>query len=317
MRIDCHAHYFPGPYLDLIEAVGHGEVETAMGRRGASYTHAEDAGPRIEAMDKAGVEMQILSIATAGPYVRSERAATDAARFVNDSYAEMVRLNPSRFRAFAALPLPHVDASMKELARAMDELRFAGVGVATKMGGVSLADPSFDPVYAELNRRNGILVVHPIGHSCDSSLLETTQLTWPLGAPFEDTAAALQLIQTGFLTKFPHVRVIMPHLGGTLPFLVNRLDHQRDRFMHGADGVPSQLVKSFWYDSVNGHAAALRCAIDTFGIDKIVFGTDYPFWNGPAHQHASEYIEHAGLTDADVAAISDGNARDLFGHLLL
>ena len=317
MRIDCHAHYFPGPYLDLIEAIGHGEVETAMGRRGAFRTHAEDAAPRIEAMDKAGVEMQILSIATAGPYVQSEIGATIGARVANDNYAEMVRLNPARFRAFATLPMPHVDASIKELHRAFDELSFAGVGVATKMGGQSLADPSFDPVYAELDRRNGILFVHPIGHSCDSSLLETTQLTWPLGAPFEDTAAALQLIQTGFLTKFPNIRVIMPHLGGTLPFLVQRLDHQRDRFMNGHDAVPSELVKSFWYDSVNGHAAALRCAIDTFGIDKIVFGTDYPFWNGPAHQHASEYIEHAGLTDGQVAAISEANARDLFGDLIL
>ena len=108
----------------------------------------------------------------------------------------------------------------------------------------------------------------------------------------------------------------MPHLGGTLPFLVHRLDHQRDRFMHD-DGLPSELVKRFWYDSVNGHAAALRCAIDTFGIGQIVFGTDYPFWNGPAHQHASEYLDHAGLTAAQVDAISEANARDLFGDLLL
>jgi aminocarboxymuconate-semialdehyde decarboxylase len=269
-------------------------------------------------MDRAGVEMQILSIATSGPYLQNEAEATLCARFVNDSYAEMVDDHRDRFRAFAALPLPHVDASIKELNRAFDQLGFAGVGVATKMGGKSLADPSFDPVYAELDRRNGILFVHPIGHSCDSPLLETTKLTWPLGAPFEDTAAALQLIQTGFLQKFPKIRVIMPHLGGTLPFLVHRLDHQRDRFMQSDIAqMPSELVKQFWYDSVNSHAPSLRCAIDTFGIDKIVFGTDYPFWNGEAHQHASEYLDHSGLTDSQVDAISEANARDLFGDLLL
>jgi predicted TIM-barrel fold metal-dependent hydrolase len=316
MRIDCHAHYFPGPYLDLIEAVGSGEVETKMGRRGAFRTHAEDASPRLEAMDEGGVEMQILSIATGGPYVRSEIGATICARVANDNYAEMVRLHPARFRAFACLPFPHVRAALAELERAFDQLGFVGVGVATKMGGKSLADPAFDPVYEELDRRNGVLFVHPIGHSCDSALLEATNLTWPLGAPFEDTAAALQLLQSGFTQKFPKIKVIMPHLGGTLPFLVHRLDHQRDRFMNGIDGLPSELVKTFWYDSVNSHPAALRCAVDTFGFDKIVFGTDYPFWNGAAHRNACAYIEHAGLPADAVAAIADGNARTLFGDLL-
>jgi aminocarboxymuconate-semialdehyde decarboxylase len=316
MRVDCHAHYFPAPYLDLIDALSHGEVETKMGRRGAFDTPAQDAQPRIEAMDKAGVELQILSIGTAGPYVSSEIGAIIGARTANDAYAEMVRLNPARFKAFAALPLPHVEASLRELERAFDQLGMIGAGIATMMGGKTLADPSFDPVYEELNRRAGVLFVHPIGHSCESTLLEDTQLTWPLGAPFEDTAAALQLLQTGFVQKFPNIRVIMPHLGGTLPFLVHRLDHQQDRFMHG-HGLPSELVKHFWYDSVNGHPAALRCSIDTFGIERIVFGTDYPFWSGAAHQHASEYLDHSGLSAAQVAAIADGNARDLFGDLLL
>jgi aminocarboxymuconate-semialdehyde decarboxylase len=227
----------------------------------------------------------------------------------------MVRLNPARFKAFACLPLPHVEPSLRELARAFDELGMIGVGVATMMGGKTLSDPSFDPVYEELNRRGGVLFVHPIGHSCESTLLEETQLTWPLGAPFEDTAAALQLLQTGFVQKFPQISVIMPHLGGTLPFLVHRLDYQQDRFMNDR-GLPSELVRRFWYDSVNGHPAALRCSIDTFGIEKIVFGTDYPFWSGAAHQHASEYIDRSGLSGAEAAAISEGNARALFGELL-
>jgi 6-methylsalicylate decarboxylase len=315
MRIDVHAHYFPGPYLDLIDSLNSGEVETAMGRRGAQATHAADAAPRLEAMDRAGVGMQILSIATAGPYIANEGAAVRCARAANDAYAEMVGLYPQRFKAFAALPLPHVDAALAEMARAFDELGMVGIGLATKMGGKSLADPAFDPVYEELNRRGGVMFVHPIGHSCDSTLLESTKLTWPLGAPFEDTVAALELVQNGFTTRFPKIRAIMPHLGGTLPFLTQRLDQQVHHFMPGP-GTPSELVKKFWYDSVNGNAAALRCACDTFGVDRIVFGTDYPFWNGPAHQHASEYIERAGLSEAGVLAISEGNARALFGPAL-
>jgi predicted TIM-barrel fold metal-dependent hydrolase len=315
MRIDVHAHYFPAPYLDLIDALGRGEVETSMGRRGAKRTHAEDAALRLDAMDRAGVGMQILSIATGGPYIANEIGAIIGARAANDAYAEMVQLYPQRFKAFACLPLPHVDAALAELARAFDELAMIGVGVATMMGGKTLADPAFDPVYEELNRRSGVLFVHPIGHACESTLLQETNLTWPLGAPFEDTAAALQLLQTGFVGRFPKIKVILPHLGGTLPFLVHRLDHQQDRFMNG-HGMPSELVKAFWYDSVNGNPASLRCSCDTFGVDRIVFGTDYPFWNGAAHQHASDYLERAGLPAADVQAISEGNARALFGDAL-
>ena len=314
-RVDVHAHYFPQSYLDLVEAVGTGQVETRMGRMGSHKHPAGDASARIEAMDKANVGMQVLSIATAGPYVQSEIGATIAARAANEAYAEMVRIAPKRFKAFATLPFPHVNAALAELERSFDQLGMVGVGVATKMGGKSLSDPSFDPVYAELNRRSGVLAVHPIGHSCDSSLLLDTNLTWPLGAPFEDTAAALQLIQTGFIAKFPDIKVIMPHLGGTLPFLVARLDHQQDRFMNG-NGTPSALVKTFWYDSVNGHPAALRCACDTFGNDKIVFGTDYPFWKGEAHQLASEYLDRSGLAPEVIAGIANGNVKAIFGTAL-
>jgi aminocarboxymuconate-semialdehyde decarboxylase len=315
MRIDVHAHYFPVPYLDLIESVGRGQVETSMGRRSTKPTQGEDAATRIEAMDRAGVGTQILSIATAGPYVLNERDATRCARAANDAYAEMVRRHPQRFKAFAALPFPHVDAALAEMARAFDELGFVGIGVATKMGGKSLADSAFDPVYEELNRRNGVLFIHPIGHACDSPLLESTRLTWPLGAPFEDTVAALEFVQNDFAGRFPNVRAIMPHLGGTLPFLIHRVDHQIHHFMD-RPGIPSEIVKKFWYDSVNGNPAALRCACETFGVDRIVFGTDYPFWNGPAHQHASDYIEAAGLSAADIHAISEANARTLFNGKL-
>lgn len=314
-RIDVHAHYFPGPYLDLVEALGPGEVSVANGRRSAKPTAAEDAAIRIAAMDEAGVAMQILSIATAGPYLARERDAVTAARAVNDAYAAIVARFPERFRAFAALPLPHVDAALAELARAFDDLDMIGVGVATKMGGKTLADPAFDPVYEELDRRAGVLFVHPIGHACDSALLESTALTWPLGAPFEDTVAALQLVQSGFLTRFPRIKTIVPHLGGTLPFLGERVDHLAHYFMR-EDGVPSELVKRFWYDSVNGNPAALRCACDTFGTGRILFGTDYPFWTGDAHRHAAAYIEEAGLPQAAVDAIAAGNARALFGGRL-
>lgn len=311
-KVDVHAHYFPSDYLDLLEATGNGEVDTRNGRRSAWPTTAADLDARTEAMDRAGVGMQILSIATGGPYLSDVRAATAAARAVNDRYAEAVRARPLRFAAFGCLPFPHVDAALNELERALDQLGMVGIGIATSMGGKPLDDPSFEPVYAELDRRAAVLAVHPAGRSCESPLLEATGLTWPLGAPFEDSTAALQLVQSGFAQKFPNVRVILPHLGGTVPFLMQRIDHMAERFMRGP-GTPSIELKKFWYDTVNGEPAALRCACDTVGVDRLLFGSDYPFWRGDAHQLGAEYLERAGLSTSDLALICSGNAATVFG----
>lgn len=311
-KVDVHAHYFPGDYLDVLDALSPGEVDTANGRRSSWPTWAADLSARIEAMDRAGVAVQILSIATGGPYLQQAAAAATGARKANDCYADAVRAHPQRFAAFACLPFPHVAEALTELARALDDLGMVGVGVATTMGGKELDDPSFDPVYAELDRRGAVLFIHPAGNACESPLLRSGGLTWPLGAPFEDSAAALALVRSGFSRKFPNVRVIVPHLGGTLPFLMQRIDHTADRFMPDAT-LPSSELKKFWYDTVNGHPAALRCACDTLGVDRLVFGSDYPFWRGEAHQLGADYLERAGLSGADLAAIGSGNAAALFG----
>jgi len=313
--IDVHAHYFPVDYLELIESLGSGEVNTSAGRRSSWPTTEADLRERLATMDRMGIERQILSIASAGPYLRDESAARRAARFVNNAYADAVREHHGRLSAFAALPLPHVDAALHELDYALDELGMVGVWVATEMAGLPLDDERFAPIYEELDRRRAVLFVHPIGLSCDSPLLARTNLTWPLGAPFEDSAAALQLLQSGFARRYPHVKVIVPHLGGTLPFLVERLDHMADRFMRG-EGLPSTELKKFWYDTVNAHPAALRCACDTFGAQRLLLGTDYPFWQGHAHDLGVSYLEHAGLSAAELAAIRGGTARRLFApHL--
>jgi aminocarboxymuconate-semialdehyde decarboxylase len=142
--------------------------------------------------------------------------------------------------------------------------------------------------------------------------LVDTGLTWPLGAPFEDSMALLELMQSGFTQRFPRIKAIVPHLGGTIPFLMQRLDHMAQRFMPGK-GVPSEVARTYWYDTVNGHPPALRAAIETFGIERIVFGTDWPFWKGEAHQVAADYLAQTGLTSEQLAAIDSGNARALFG----
>jgi len=312
MRIDVHAHYFSAPYLELLAGFGAGKDTLEPGYRLLHATREADFAERFAAMDRAGVDKEILSISGIAPYFAEESSAVAGARFANDLYAEIVRAEPGRFAAFGVLPMPHVGASLRELARVLDELDFWGITVTTSVLGTSPADAQFDPIYAELDRRGAVLFLHPAGLACGSHLLKENGLTWPLGAPFEDTMTILEFMQAGFTQRFPNVKMIVPHLGGTLPFLMQRLDHMAQRFMPGK-GVPSENARKFWYDTVNGYGPALHAAIATFGIERLVFGTDWPFWKGEAHQLAADYLAASGLDPEDVAKIDSGNLKALFG----
>ena len=312
MRLDVHAHYFSAAYLELLERSGMRKDITEPGRRTLMPSRSADFDERFAAMEKAQVAKQILSVSGVVPYNEDEQRAVACARFVNDEYAALAREFPNRFAAFTVLPQPHVDAALRELARGLDELGAVGVTMATSVLGRGLGDPLWDPIYAELDRREAVLFIHPAGLACGSAELVETGLTWPLGAPFEDTMCALELMQAGFTQRFPKIKPILPHLGGTLPFLMQRLDHMAGRFMPGK-GVPSALTRTFWYDTVNAYVPSLRLAIETYGIDRLVFGTDWPFWKGEAHQLAADYLLNAGLSAADVAKIDTGNARTIFG----
>ncbi len=149
-------------------------------------------------MDLSKVDMQILSVSGQLPYFAKENDAVDAARLGNDIYARIVREYPKRFAAFACTPLPHVQASIEETRRALDELGMVGVTAGTVVLGKSIADPAFDGFFAELNRRKAVLFIHPTGGSLGSQLIESTNLVWPVGAPLEDTVCLLQFMQANF-----------------------------------------------------------------------------------------------------------------------
>jgi aminocarboxymuconate-semialdehyde decarboxylase len=315
MRIDVHAHYFSREFMQLFERLGAGADRVEAGNRLLQPDRASDLTERFAAMDRAGIDKEILSISGSAPYFHERGAAIEGTRFANDMYAELVRDEPRRFAAFGSMPLPHVDAALDEIARCLDELGFWGMTINTSILGIPAADPRFDPVYDELNRRGAVLFLHPAGLACGSQPLIDSGLTWPLGAPFEDTMCVLEFMQAGFSLRWPNIKLIVPHLGGTLPFLMQRLDHMAHRFMPGK-GTPSEIVRTFWYDTVNGYGPSLHAAIATYGLDRIVFGTDWPYWKGDAHQLAADYLAASGLDAAAVEAISWGNLKPLFGTRL-
>ena len=312
-RIDTHAHYFPAEYLERLDRYGASGVTATAHRLTVANQEPRNLEARFAMMDRGGIEMQVISCSNVFPYFENEANAVDAARLANDLYADLVRRYPKRFAAFACTPLPHVDASLKEMARGLDELHMVGVAFAAFALGKSIADPVFEPLFAELNRRKAVVFIHPTGGGGGSQWLDSTKLVWPIGAPLEDALVMMQFMQQDYPRKYPDMKVIIPHLGGFAPFLVTRFDQFRDQYMPKDLAEPSLQAKYFWYDTVNGNPAALRCACDTFGTEKLLLGTDFPYWTGSALQEEVDYVKQPAIAASVENAIYNGNARRLLG----
>lgn len=312
MRIDVHAHVWSEAYLNLLASFG--SKSTAVHREIGAGTTQEDLDSRFALMASAGVEMQVLSVTPASPHFVREQDAIEAARAANDEYAELVRRFPDRFRAYAALPLPHIEAALVELDRALDELGMIGAAITTSILGRSIADAAFAPLYAELDRRRAILYVHPAGCGACSPLIADHHLTWSIGAPIEDTVAAMHLILAGIPKTYPEMKIILSHLGGALPMVLERVDHQYGWEAPDTPEKPSIAARRMWYDTVgHNHVPALRAAAETFGADRLLLGTDFPYQTDDLFRAAIDYVKRAGLPQDEVAAILDRNAVRLLG----
>ena len=311
-RVDIHAHYFPTRYLELLTRFGNRQVGFVAGLGAGDGVGEMEA--RLGLMDEAGVDIQAVSLSSLAPHFEDAGRAIEAARLANALYAELPARWPDRFVALAALPLPDIDASLVELDRAMAVAGTVGVAVTTSVLGRSIADAAFEPLFAELDRRSTILFVHPAGRGAESPVIESAGLAWSIGAPIEDTVAATHLIGRGVPSRYPHLRIVIAHLGGALPMLLQRLDNQLPRAFPDLPEAPSVAARRMWYDTVaHGHLPALIAARDTFGADRLVLGTDFPYVRGAHYRASVDDIGRAGLDDGEVAAIVDRNGAVLVG----
>jgi aminocarboxymuconate-semialdehyde decarboxylase len=304
MRIDVHAHYYPEKYIGSLARL-RGETNYRVRAPGAGVSLEQ----RVDLLNKVGIQRQVLSVGAQQPYFADANDSVSAAKLGNDIYAEVCGQHGGYFAAFAALPLPHVEAALVELERALDRLGMVGINLGCSVAGRPLDDPEFDPVFAELDRRGAVLFLHPVGCGC-GNLFAGFDLNFPLGAPFEDSVAALRLVLAGIVSRYPSIRVIVPHLGGTLPFLIERLDGS---LAGRSEYKPSEYLRRLWYDTVNGSPAALRCARDAFGADRLLLGTDFPHLAGARFEQCVSYVRQSDLAEDEKNAILDHNAGSLLG----
>lgn len=315
MIIDVHAHYFPQAFTDFVEPHGlnrHMYVPAGGEAPSPVRVPSEDLQRRLSMMDEAGVGRQILSNIFA-PYTLDRDVATTGARMVNDLYSALCTERSDRFSFWASLPLPHVDAAIAETRRAMDDLGALGVTIQTFCLNASIATPQFDPLYAELNARKAVVFIHPCQNALCSDLVGDHGLTVCAGASMEDAVAAMHLIVARIPERFPDIKFIIPHFGGILPMLLNRLDGQLPK--NGAAEPPSATARRFYYDTVGwGSAAALAAAITAFGAEKLVPGSDWPILLGwESYKTTFDHIRDSGLPASDIAQILEHNVPGLVG----
>lgn len=298
MVIDVHAHYYSARYLELL---GRPDLPP----RAAAALAGQGIAERLALLDRSGIDTQVLSVSQAQPYLPDPGAAAEAAKVANEEYIGLCTAYHGRFLAFAALPLPHVDQALAEIDRIASADPVVGFTLGCSVAGRQLDDPLFQPVFAELDRRGAVVFLHPVGQE-DTPWLAGHNLAWLVGAPFEDTAAALRLVLSGVPDRFPGLKFIVPHLGGAIPFLIARIGRK------SAEQISNGL-RTMYYDTVSGSAEALASACRTYGADRLLFGTDYPYCDEPQFRHHLSYLRQAGISPGELEQITGGTAAALLG----
>lgn len=305
MLIDVHAHQFPDRYTALM---------AQHGRQLLGVLTGAPLEQRIAHMDEAQVDMQVLSPSNLMPYLEDEAHAWHAARILNDGYAELSHRLPDRFKAYVSLPLPHVEASLREMERGLDELGLAGITLGCSILNRSVTDNEFEPLYREMNRRRAVLFFHPMVNGICSPMITDFGLEGAAGTTIEDTVVVLQMIVRQIPHRYPDIKMIVPHLGGLIPMLLNRMDNQIAALRRDLPEKPSVTARRFWYDTVgHGSYAALRCACEALGPERLVTGSDYPVLLAyESYAKTFSYIRDAGLDATAAEHILHRNARMLF-----
>jgi predicted TIM-barrel fold metal-dependent hydrolase len=302
VRIDVHAHYYDDAILSGAAALGCDFRAVATGAPSAGL----DLAQRLRLMDQAGIQRQVLSPGGLQPYVADAGRAVAAARLINNAYSRLVADHGGRLGAFGCVPLPHVEAAIAEAGRCLDELGFSGINLGCSVGDHPLDDASFEPLWAELDRRNAVVFLHPMG--IERPMMDAFALTWAIGGRFEDTVAAARLVHSGVTTRHARLRIIVPHLGGVIPYLWDRFRDRRTASGEIYDAAAG--LKRLYYDSNNLASGMLCAACHLVGASQVMLGTDFP-WTPADLTRNVRSVEESGLPPAEVEAILDSNAAAL------
>lgn len=266
-RIDAHAHVLPERYIESLPPA-------------LAATHKPIPVEGLAAMmERYSIDAAVVSAGPPGVFFGDQQLAGKLARILNEELSAIVRAEPKRFAALASLPLPDVGEAVAELAHALDELELDGVTMLTQVAGTYLGDPVLEPLMAELDRRGAYVFVHPTFPPNGQPLPEHP--IWLYEFPFETTRAITNLIYSGVFERHPNIRWQFAHLGGTAPFLANRIAslaaREPDKAASAPAGALAYLARQFYDTGLNNHEVAIEATLQVTPFEHVVFGTDWPY----------------------------------------
>ena len=325
IKYDLHTHFYTEQFFQTVrdlpsefsfdKSPSGQTIITYRGARFFGVTPAmTDVSKRLEDMDRVGIDVEVISLSTPNVFFTDAAHQPAVARMINDSYAELIATHPTRFKGFASIPMDAPDAALAELHRAIDELKLNGVILLSNIGGKPLTSPEYRPFFAEANRMKLCIFLHPMLPARSDAFREYV-LGPIIGFPFDTSLAVARMCYDGMLAEFPDIRWIIGHLGGAVPYLMERMDNGFRDFADcrvKIDKLPSVYLKRLYYDTVSFSPHTLKMVRDMVGADHMVMGSDYPHLLGSI-ERAVTSIEDFGTDDQD--KIFSGTALSILNNI--
>jgi len=288
-----------------------------------------DLEHRFRIMDKFEGLMQVLTL-SAPPIeqIGDSRKAVDLAKLANDEMAELVLKYPDRFAAaVAALPMIDMEATLKEIDRSINHLKFRGIQINTPINNKPLDSPEFLPLYEKMSQYNLPIWIHPVREADFADYRTEKRSKYMIfhvfGWPYETAATMTRLVFSGVLEKYPNLKLITHHCGSMIPYLEQRIigayDHAEvlrgAKYKQGLTKSPIEYFKMFYNDTaIYGSTPGLMCAYAFCGADHLLFATDFPYDSQFGERYIRQTIqsiEQMNISDKEKKMIFEDNARKL------
>jgi predicted TIM-barrel fold metal-dependent hydrolase len=322
LKIDAYAHIVPPRYKETLSKIAPGECEGKV----VPYPALWNLEERFRIMDRYGELVQVITLGWPPIEAICDPAkAGELAKLANDEIAELVHKYPSRFIAgIAHLPMNNIEAALKELDRAVVDLRLRGVQIYSPVNDKPLDSQEFWPLYQKMEEHDLPIFIHPMrsGPDYPNEVRSKYMISAIFGWPYETTVAMTRMVFSGILERYPNLKIITHHGGGMIPYFIDRLaefidqSEMRNHEKRELTKAPVEYFKRFYADTaIYGNTPALMCAHAFFGADHLVFGIDMPLGDSTLgyrnYRQTINAIDAMSITDEDKKKIFEDNARKI------